>query len=125
MTRTSLDATFAALSDPTRRAIVARLLQGQLAASELAGPHDMTLPAVMKHLRVLERAGLLNRQKLGRTVWCRLDAAPLKDVSEWVSRYRQFWETQFDSLAAHLAKQHPQEPPQWVRAPQKSSKRSR
>jgi DNA-binding transcriptional ArsR family regulator len=98
----SLDSTFAALSDATRRAIIARLLDGELAASDLAAPHDMTLPAVMKHLRVLEHAGLLKREKLGRTVWCRLSASPLQQASEWMSHYRVFWEGQFDALAAHL-----------------------
>ncbi|HVX90640.1 MAG TPA: metalloregulator ArsR/SmtB family transcription factor [Candidatus Paceibacterota bacterium] len=126
MPRASLDSTFAALSDGTRRAIVAQLLQGELAIGALAGPHDMTLPAVIKHLRVLENAGLLHRRKVGRTVWCRLDATPLRDASDWMNRYRKFWETQLDSLAAHLARiPRNTESPQWSRSPRKSSKRSR
>ena len=98
----SLDATFAALSDGTRRAVLARLRDGELSAGELAAPHEMTLTAMMKHLRVLERAGLVNREKRGRTVWCRLNPAPLRIASEWVDRYRTFWEEQLDSLASHL-----------------------
>ena len=98
----SLDATFSALSDETRRAILARLVEGDVAISDLAAPHAMTLTGVMKHVRVLESAGLLTREKRGRTVWCRLNAAPLKDAADWVTRYRAFWEAQFDNLAAYL-----------------------
>jgi DNA-binding transcriptional ArsR family regulator len=98
----SLDATFAALSDGTRRAVLARLREGEVSAGELAAPHEMTLTAMMKHLRVLERAGLVEREKRGRTVWCRLNPSPLRPASEWMTRYRIFWEEQLGNLAAHV-----------------------
>src|SRR5690242_14255590 len=98
----SLTTTFAALADETRRAILARLRDRELSAGELAAPHDMTLTGMMKHLRVLERAGLLVREKRGRTVWCRLNPVPLKAASDWVDSYRAFWDRQLDSLDAHL-----------------------
>ena len=97
-----LDATFGALADPTRRAIIARLAAGEATVSELASPFQVSLPAISKHLRVLEDAGLLARQKIGRTHRCRLNAAPLRDATAWLMRYRQFWEDQFDALAAFL-----------------------
>ena len=100
----SLSSTFAALADETRRAILARLHDRELSAGELAAPHEMTLTGIMKHLRVLERAGLVTREKRGRTVWCRLNPAPLKNASDWVDRYRIFWDRQLDSLASHLAR---------------------
>lgn len=100
--QTALDSTFAALSDATRRGILARLAQGETSVSELAVPYEMSLPAVSKHLRVLEQAGLVSRQKDGRVHRCRLLAEPMKDASEWIERYRQFWEAQFDSLARYL-----------------------
>jgi len=105
----SLNATFSALGDDTRRAILAQLVTGDVAVSDLAAPHDMTLTGVMKHLRVLEDAGLLTREKRGRTVWCRLNAAPLKSAADWVTRYRVFWEEQFDALAAYLQQQNKKE----------------
>jgi DNA-binding transcriptional ArsR family regulator len=97
-----LDATFAALSDATRRGILARLAQGEASVSDLAAPYDMSLPAVLKHLRVLERAKLIARRKQGRVNRCRLVAAPMKDAAEWIERYRRFWEEQFDALAQFL-----------------------
>jgi DNA-binding transcriptional ArsR family regulator len=97
-----LDATFAALSDPTRRGLLARLAQGEASISDLAAPYDISLPAVSKHLRVLERAKLVARRKEGRVNRCRLVAAPMKDAAEWIERYRQFWEEQFDALARFL-----------------------
>jgi len=100
--QTALDSTFAALSDATRRGILARLAQGETSVSELAVPYEMSLPAVSKHLRVLEQAGLVSRQKDGRVHRCRLLAEPMKDASEWIERYRQFWDAQFDSLARYL-----------------------
>ena len=100
----SLNSTFAALADETRRAILARLHDGELSAGELAAPHDMTLTGIIKHLQVLERAGLVTREKRGRTVWCRLNPLPLRAASDWVDRYRVFWDRQLDSLAGHLAR---------------------
>ena len=98
----SLDTTFAAISDPTRRAILARLMQGQASVTELAQPFDMSLPAVSKHLGILERAGLLVRQKEGRIHHCRLAATPLKEAVDWLSLYKGYWEGQFEALAQYL-----------------------
>ena len=97
-----LDATFQALADPTRRAIVAALARGQASVSELARPHRMSLPAVMKHLRVLQKAGLVTQKKHGRTRRCRLVARPLKNAEAWISQYRAYWETQFAALDRYL-----------------------
>ena len=101
--RPLLDGTFAALADPTRRAILARLAEGQASVSQLAVPFDISLPAILKHLRVLERAGLIVRTKQGRVSRCRLATGPLKDAADWIAFYRQFWERQLDALAKHLA----------------------
>jgi DNA-binding transcriptional ArsR family regulator len=98
-----LDQTFAALSDATRRAIVARLAEGEAPLSALADPFDMSLTAVSKHVRVLSDAGLVAVEKRGRTRHCRLQAAPMKDAAEWLAFYRRFWEDRFDALARHLA----------------------
>ena len=98
----SLDAVFSALGDPTRRAILAQLADGETRVTELAAPHDMSLPAISKHLRVLETAGLVSKQKAGRVVRCSLNAEPLKDAADWVDRYRRFWEGQFDRLERYL-----------------------
>src|SRR5258705_13962757 len=101
-----LDAVFAALADPTRRGILERLSGGgDLAVSELAAPHDMSLPGFMKHLRVLENAGLVARSKEGRVVSCELSAAPMKAASVWMSRYEKFWTEKLDSLARYLYQQ--------------------
>ena len=97
-----LSATFAALSDPTRRAILARLALGETTVSELAEPFAMSLPAVSKHLKVLERAGLITRGREAQWRPCRLDAGPLKDVSGWLEHYRRFWDESFDRLDAYL-----------------------
>jgi DNA-binding transcriptional ArsR family regulator len=98
-----LDSTFAALSDATRRGILARLArQGETSVSDLAAPYKMSLPAVSKHLRVLEHAGLVSRQKDGRVHRCRLRAEPMKDAAAWIEHYRLFWEAQLDSLARYL-----------------------
>jgi DNA-binding transcriptional ArsR family regulator len=99
-----LSQTFTALSDPTRRAILARLAQGQASVSELAQPFlkDMSLPAVTKHLKVLERAGLVTKSRDAQWRPCRLNGAPLKEVSNWMEQYRQFWEESFDRLDAYL-----------------------
>ena len=104
----TLDHTFAALADPTRRAILARLCQGEATVGELAEPFAMSLPAVSKHLGVLERAGLLRREKDGRIRRVQLDAAPLEDAATWIARYRVFWEAQLDSLAGFLEANKPQ-----------------
>ena len=100
-----LDTAFGALADPTRRAILARLALGDASVGELAAPFDMSLPAVSKHLRVLEEAGFLVREKRGRIHRCHLDAKPMQSVSDWVEVYRRFWEDQLDSLAEYLKKQ--------------------
>jgi len=98
-----LDSTFAALSDATRRGILARLArQGETSVSDLAAPYQMSLPAVSKHLRVLEHAGLVSRHKDGRVHRCRLRAEPMKDAAAWIEHYRQFWDAQLDSLARYL-----------------------
>src|SRR5260221_7310329 len=101
-----LDTLFAALADSTRRGILESLASGaDLAVTELAGPHDMSLPGFMKHLRVLEDAGLVTRTKEGRVVSCNLSAKPMKDASVWMSRYEKFWTEKLDSLARYLYQQ--------------------
>ena len=97
-----LDATFAALADPTRRAILARLSRGEASVTELAEPFAMSLPAVSKHLKVLERAKLVARSRDAQWRPCRLDAGPLKEVADWVEHYRRFWEESFDRLDEYL-----------------------
>lgn len=97
-----LDAVFAALADPTRRAIVQRLANGEASVSELSEPFAMTLTAVAKHLRVLSDAGLVEHRKQGRVRHCRLAADPLRDAHAWLGEYGRFWEGQLDSLAAHV-----------------------
>jgi DNA-binding transcriptional ArsR family regulator len=98
----SLSETFAALADPTRRAILARLASGEASVTELAEPFEMSMPAVSKHLKVLERAGLIGRGREAQWRPCRLEPGPLKDVAGWVERYRQFWEQSFDRLDDYL-----------------------
>jgi DNA-binding transcriptional ArsR family regulator len=93
-----LSTTLAALADPTRRAILARLVAGEAAVTELAAPFDMSLPAVSKHLKVLEKAGLIARGRDAQWRPCRLNAAPLRDVAEYVESYRRFWEASLDRL---------------------------
>jgi DNA-binding transcriptional ArsR family regulator len=101
-----LDALFAALADRTRRGILDRLGRaGEAAVSELAAPHDMSLPGFMKHLRVLEEAGLVERAKEGRVVSCELSAAPLQAAAAWISRYEKFWTEQLDALGRYLYQQ--------------------
>src|SRR5512145_1999457 len=97
-----LSTTFAALADPTRRAILARLVSGECSVTELAEPFDMSMPAVSKHLRVLERAGLIARGRQAQWRPCRIEAAPLKDVAEWAERYRHIWEGRLDRLDDYL-----------------------
>jgi len=97
-----LDATFAALADPTRRAILARLTTGEASVTELAAPFDMTMPAVTKHLKVLEHAGLVSRGKHAQWRPCRLEAAPLRDVAEWAGEFRRFWDASYERLDSYL-----------------------
>jgi DNA-binding transcriptional ArsR family regulator len=97
-----LSNTFAALADPTRRAILARLATGEASVTELAQPFDMSMPAVSKHLKVLERAGLIARGREAQWRPCRIEAGPLKDISDWVEHYRIIWEQRFDRLDAYL-----------------------
>lgn len=97
-----LSRTFSALADPTRRAILARLSSGEASVTELAEPFDISLPAVSKHLKVLQRAGLIVRGRAAQWRPCRLDAAPLKDAANWLEHYRLFWEQSLDSLEAYL-----------------------
>src|SRR5437870_9623829 len=97
-----LDSTFSALADPTRRAILEQLARGDCSVTTLANPFDMSLPAISKHLRVLERAGLLWREKHGRTHRCCLAADRLKEAAAWIARYRRFWEKRLDALAQYL-----------------------
>jgi DNA-binding transcriptional ArsR family regulator len=102
MAADTLTQTFAALADPTRRAILARLASGECSVTELAEPFEMSLPAVSKHLRVLEHAGLIVRSREAQWRPCRLEAGPLKDVAEWAGRYREIWEQRLDRLDAYL-----------------------
>src|ERR671930_2580871 len=103
---TTLDRTFAALADPTRRRILAHLSRGNHRVTDLARPHDMSLPAVSKHLRVLEYAGLLRRRRYGRVHEMQLNAKPLKQAAQWVEEYRKFWDGSLDRLAEYLEKQN-------------------
>jgi DNA-binding transcriptional ArsR family regulator len=97
-----LSVTFAALADPTRRAILARLSSGQCSVTELAEPFDMSLPAISKHLKVLERAGLIARTREAQWRPCQLDAGRLKEAADWIDQYRRFWEESFDRLDEYL-----------------------
>ena len=97
-----LSTTFAALADPTRRAILSRLASGETSVTELAEPFEMSLPAVTKHLKVLERAGLITRSRAAQWRPCRLEASRLKEVADWVEHYRDFWEQSLDRLDAYL-----------------------
>jgi DNA-binding transcriptional ArsR family regulator len=113
---TLLDRTFAALSDPTRRSILEHLAQGECNVTELARPHQMSLPAVSKHLKVLESAGLVSRQKEGRVHSLKLEAEPMRHAQQWIEEYRRFWEASFDRLEDYLKqlqttdKQHDNKP---------------
>ena len=98
----TLDATFAALSDPTRRAMVERLARGEATVGTLAEPFDVSLPAISKHLRVLERAGLVAQQKDGRSRRCRLEVGPMKQASDWIAQHARFCDQQLDALAEYL-----------------------
>jgi DNA-binding transcriptional ArsR family regulator len=102
MSHDGLNATFAALADPTRRAILSRLRTGEATVLELAKPFDMSLPAISKHLKVLERAGLISRGRDAQRRPCRIEAAPLKEATAWMERYRRFWDERFDRLDGYL-----------------------
>ena len=102
MSTDPLSTTLAALADPTRRAILARLASGESSVTELAEPFDMTLPAVTKHLKVLERAGLITRSRQAQWRPCQLEATPLREVADWVAAYRQHWEQRLDGLEDYL-----------------------
>lgn len=102
MVADQLSATFSALADPTRRAILAKLAKGEASVNELAEPFKMTLPAISKHLKVLQKAGLITRGRDAQFRPCKLEAEPLKEASDWIDRYRQFWEESFDRLDDYL-----------------------
>ena len=99
-----LSVTLSALADPTRRAIIARLAQGEASVNELAAPLSISQPAVSKHLKVLERAGLISRGRVAQSRPCRLEAAPLRDLSGWLENYRRFWDESFDRLVSRCRK---------------------
>lgn len=104
-----LDSVFGALSDPTRRAILARLADAEATVGELAQPFQISRPAVSKHLRVLERAGLVQRERDGRISRCELNAGPMRDAAQWIERYRQFWGGQLESLSRYVEGREPTE----------------
>jgi DNA-binding transcriptional ArsR family regulator len=106
----ALSATFAALADPTRRAILARLAQGETTVTELAAPFDMSLPAVTKHLKVLQRAGLVSQGRQAQWRPCKLEPAPLRELAGWIEQYRVFWEASLDRLEAYLRTLQTEEP---------------
>ena len=110
MNADALSPVFAALADPTRRAILARLSEGDATVNEIAAPFDMSLPAVSKHLKVLETAGLITRSRTAQWRPCHLEAGPLKDANSWISSYRRFWEASFDRLDDYLAELQAGEP---------------
>ena len=105
-----LGTTFAALADPTRRAILARLMEGEASVTELAEPFDMSLPGISKHLKVLERAGLIARGRTAQWRPCRLEAGPLKEVADWVEHYRRFWGQSLDRLGDYLRELQTKDP---------------
>ncbi|MQA27393.1 MAG: metalloregulator ArsR/SmtB family transcription factor [Micromonosporaceae bacterium] len=109
MASDQLSSVFAALADPTRRAILTRLADGEATVNELAEPFQMSLPAISKHLKVLERAGLISRGRKAQWRPCRIQGAPLKEASEWVERYRQFWEESLEQLDEYLVELQEQE----------------
>ena len=118
MSADSLTLTFSALSDPTRRAILARLARGEASVNDLAAPFDISLPAISKHLSVLEKSGLIERRKESRFRPCRLKPAPLKEATDWIERYRRAWEESIDKLDLYLA-ELPQPTPEKPRQPQR------
>ncbi len=119
-----LNKTFSALADPTRRAILSRLAQGESSVGELAAPFEMSWPAISKHLRVLEDAGLMKRERDGRVHRCRLEPTPMKDAAEWIAFYRRFWEGQLDALANFLENTSDKEIQNWTSHKPSSKRRS-
>ena len=120
-----LSATFSALADPTRRAILARLAGGETSVTELAEPFDMSLPAVTKHLKVLERAGLISRGRHAQWHPCRLKATPLREVSDWVEQYRRHWEERLDRLGEYLQELQAKDAPIALRHPGRKQRKPR
>ncbi len=120
-----LSATFSALADPTRRAILARLSLGEITVTELAEPFEMSLPAVTKHLKVLEKAGLITRGRHAQWRPCRLKAAPLQEVSDWVEQYRRHWEERLDRLGEYLKELQAQESAAPAKSPEKKHDRKK
>jgi DNA-binding transcriptional ArsR family regulator len=120
----TLDATFAALADPTRRAILERLAQREATVTELAAPFDVSLPAISRHVRVLEAAGLLMRERDGRLHRCRFGAEPLRAAGGWIARHREFWEGQLAALDRYLKDTTPREETAWQRRPPATKPRS-
>jgi DNA-binding transcriptional ArsR family regulator len=116
-----LDVTFAALADPIRRGMLERLARGEASAGELAKPFKVSLPAISRHLRVLEHAGLLARRKTGRVHRCRLNPSPMQDAAQWIARYQKFWEHQFDALAKFLEEKQ-EESSAWQQKPASTPK---
>jgi DNA-binding transcriptional ArsR family regulator len=117
VTANRLNDTFAALADPTRRAILARLAAGDAGVMELARPFDMSQPAISKHLKVLERAGLISRGREAQSRPCRLQAGPLREVAEWAERYRRYWDGSFARLDRYLRQLQRQEKPRGRKSP--------
>jgi DNA-binding transcriptional ArsR family regulator len=111
----TLSATFSALADPTRRAILVRLSQGEASVGELAAPFDLSLPTVSRHLKVLETAQLIERQKDAQWRRCKLTPEPLMAADEWIGRYRAFWEARLDALVRYLEESQPKSPPKKLR----------
>ena len=109
---TALDSVFSALADPTRRGVLAALASGRRPVTLLAHPFELSLPGFMKHLRILEDAGLVEREKQGRVVTCTLSAEPLRNAAEWIAFYQQFWEARLDALSRYLEKENQPCPPQ-------------
>ncbi len=120
-----IDATFSALGDATRRKMLARLARGSTSVTELAKPFPISLPAVSKHLNVLEDAGLIIREKEGQVRRCHLKAEPLKEVADWIGHYRKFWEGQLDHLERYLNQTHTKEDSSWKRKHKARNKKSR
>ena len=104
--RSDMDTIFGALADPTRRAILARLAQGEATVTELAAPHEMSLAAVSRHVHVLAAAGLMSRIRVGKSIRCRLEAGPLREATNWLIGYQSFWEQKLDALGAFLENQN-------------------